>query len=148
MKRFSSDLIQIEQPRRNMKMQGDIERKESWHVIIEEDIVQIYLLFFSKLRAAISEQNDSHWYRIADTIGLSCDICKSYQRCSERSEAPLPSDQNSQTNLCFLQTSAPDARMTVFPIYVLWTTDVLILPNGNGKKVRLTKAGSHIIGYM
>ena len=46
MKRFSSDLIQIEQPRRNMKMQGDIERKESWHVIIEEDVVQIYLLFF------------------------------------------------------------------------------------------------------
>ena len=27
-------------------MQGDIERKESWHVIIEEDVVQIYLLFF------------------------------------------------------------------------------------------------------
>ena len=60
MKRFSSDLIQIEQPRRNMKMQGDIERKESWHAIIEEDVVQIYLLFFSKLRVAISEQNDSY----------------------------------------------------------------------------------------
>lgn len=60
MKRFSSDLIQIEQPRRNMKMQGDIERKESWHVIIEEDVVQINLLFFSKLHAAIFEQNDSY----------------------------------------------------------------------------------------
>ena len=146
MKRFSSDLIQIEQPRRNMKMQGDIERKRILACYNWRRCRADLSPFFSKLRAAISEQNDSYWYRIADTIGLSCDICKSYQRCSERSEAPLPSDQNSQTNLCFLQTSAPDARMTVFPIYVLWTTDVLILPNGNGKKVRLTKAGSHIIG--
>ena len=103
-------------------MQGDIERKESWHVIIEEDVVQIYLLFFqnyvqlylSKMTATDTKQLTQLVYHVT-SASPTRDVWSDQRLLFLQIKTVRPI----YVSLCFLQTSAPDARMTVFPIYVL-----------------------------